>query len=77
MKADVFILGFLNFLFPVCFFLLFLLFVSSDTQFFKNWKHILKKFIMVLMSAFFANLAKNKGNTKQRLMDIGALHCSA
>ena len=25
----------------------------------------------------FANLAKNKGNTKQRLMDIGALHCSA
>ena len=49
--ADVFILGFLQFLFPVCFFWYFLLFGSVDIQHFTIRKQILKKKIMMVVGA--------------------------
>ena len=49
--ADVFILGFLKFLFPVCFFWLFLLFGCIDYQYFTILKQILKKKIMMVVCA--------------------------
>ena len=49
--ADVFILGFLKFLFPVCFFWYFLLFGSVDIQHFTIRKQILKKKIMMVVGA--------------------------
>lgn len=50
-QADVFILGFLKFLFPVCFFWYFLLFGSVDIQHFTIRKQILKKKIMMVVGA--------------------------
>lgn len=50
-QTDVFILGFLKFLFPVCFFWYFLLFGSVDIQHFTIRKQILKKKIMMVVGA--------------------------
>ena len=50
-EADVFILGFLKFLFPVCFFWLFSLSGSVDIQHFTTRKQILKKKIMMTVGA--------------------------
>jgi len=44
-------LGFLKFLFPVCFFWLFLLLGSVDIQHFTTRKQILKKKIMMVVGA--------------------------
>ena len=44
-------MGFLKFLFPVCFFWLFLLLDSVDIQYFTILKQILKKKIMMVVGA--------------------------
>ena len=51
MFSHAFILGFLKFLFPVCFFWYFLLFGSVDIQHFTIRKQILKKKIMMTVGA--------------------------
>ncbi|MBS7375666.1 MAG: hypothetical protein KIG52_06960, partial [Muribaculaceae bacterium] len=58
--ADVFILGFLKFLFPVCFFWRFSAFASIDYQHLTNFQQILKKKI-TMADAYVSFLAQQLG----------------